>query len=177
MKMKRIGLIVLLFFFACCENNKIEEQINTSELIISERLGLKIGKEEDHLFKVKYFDGQELIVEKTNEELRQYLISGSRISNQKIGVQFESFLGSVSFNDMSFFRNDFKEELSREEFSFLVNGLVKAPCSEHPDEESLTDCFKREIDEFCDSLVSCVFLAANAKVVATIIAIHCLWCH
>jgi hypothetical protein len=172
---KYLTLISILLGLLSC--NCIEEcEINVSEKepIISERLGLKLYHVNDSLYKALYDDGRELtIIENSHDS---YTITGSRINNESIDIYFSQVEDNL-FDTMEYFDYSKDSTITKDEFVFLVNGYVKSPCSEHEDGESLKNCFKREVDEFCNSLVSCVFLAANARVVATLIAIHCAYCN
>ncbi len=179
--MKKIILFPAVLILMCsCNKQDIDEsnhKKNTDQLFV-EQLFLTVSNIEDGTFIIEYTDGRILKVkEKKTEDYIEYIVSGTRTYNQTLGFLFTEDSSHLDvFDSMRIFSYDLNHYISNEGLEYIINGFQKAPCSQHPSDESFVNCFKREVDEFCNSFASCVFLAANAKLVATLIAIHCVWC-
>lgn len=135
---------------------------------IENQYDVDILKNTDGSYEVIYRNGEILNIAPINEN--SYYISGSKISFEIKRIDIFDRTDSANIMD-SFSITSIPD--SKEGDNNLTT--FAAPCNQHPS-ESFDECFKREMDEFCDGFAGCTSLAFFPELIIPIITGHCLAC-
>ena len=148
--------------------------------ILQIRYGIHMGVLENEDYEFTLGNGRKIIMRNIGNQI---LITGSGINNESyIFEQLSKEQIDNLDNESEFLLGS--NTLKREFISSIndVSNLLPEqqamanPCSQHPANETFNECFKREIEAYCDGFVGCVSLALYPISISILIAAHCAAC-
>lgn len=186
--LKNFVFIFTVFIFSSCsqdnstfqgvQNDNLEEYIksryNLVKLPEEELNDLDInasGFNEVEVYQSPESDAQ-FVLYLNNSQAKYKVEEIQRDNNGVITYKKEiSFKGEIIDNIMEFEDLKITEEILNDSNVGAKDSTPKKTLCQREGNESTSDCYKREVDEFCDNFVNCFVLVVNPQVHLLILAL------